>query len=164
MDDEKITINVKDIKAEFKDNPNTKGVDNESKEKTQSEKSDDTYQKIVSRVVDITHHELSEHKNDKRELRTPLLKFVIVILSIQIFLLGGVLFFNRWLLLDTEVIKAFIVSVVAETLGGIMIMIRFAFSSKQELELIQILNSVVSKFKVFAQKDARKESNSKDKD
>lgn len=124
-------------------------VDEQSK-KSQSEISDNTYQAIAQRIVDITEDNLITQDGNKEKLRKPLQSFIMALLSLQFVVLVFVLFLNDSCLhLETDLVKTYIVSVFAETLLGLTIMISFAFSNKEEVQLISILNSVISDFKVF---------------
>ena len=128
---------------------NISKVDEESK-KSQSEISDTTYQKIAQRIVDITEANLKKQEENKKALRKPLQNFITVLLSLQFTVLVLAMFLNDFCLhIEADLIKTYIVSVFAETLLGLTIMISFAFSNKEEIQLISILNSVISEFKVF---------------
>ena len=168
-DDEKIIVNSNSIGVEnleelLSGNTAVSVVDKES-QKDQSEKSDNTYQAITQRIVEITEDNLIAQEDNKAKLRKPLHIFIIVILSIQLLILATILFGNNaWFKFDAEIIKTYIVSVFAETLLGLTVMIRFAFSNKQEVELISILNSVVSDFKVFGTDNKTKENDKNKKD
>ena len=126
-------------------------IDEESRSNTQAEISDNTYQDITKNIVEITKTNLEKQECNKNKLRKPLQIFIIAILSVQLLILAIMLFGNNFFNLDPDVIKTYILSVFAETLLGLTIMIRFAFSNKQEVELISILNSVVSNFKIFGE-------------
>ena len=64
------------------------------------------------------------------------------------------LFLNRKLNLQISdfILNIYIVSVFVETLAGLIIMIKFAFDSKQEVELIKILNAIITNFKKYDEK------------
>lgn len=140
-------------------------VDEESK-KSQSEISDTTYQKIAQRIVDITETNLQKQEENKKTLRKPLQKFIMALLSLQFAVLVLAMFLNDFCLhIEAELIKTYIVSVFAETLLGLTIMISFAFSNKEEVQLISILNSVISEFKIFGtENNTSKNKNNSEKD
>ena len=64
------------------------------------------------------------------------------------------MFFNQELNLQISdfVINVYIVSVFVETLAGLIIIIKFAFDSQQEIELIKILNAFIVNFKKYEEK------------
>lgn len=122
-------------------------------EKDLEKASDKIYREIAKNVVNFTEGHLITQAKNKRELRKYLLPFIIGLLVFQLIALCAMLALNTfWLHLDNSVINTFIVSVFAETLGGLIIMIKFAFDSKQELEMIGILNSVVTNFQKYIRK------------
>lgn len=159
MEGKKITVDAAMFQGKFEDKPNTQNIDRGAQEKTQSELSDDAYQEITKKVISITEEKLTQQANNKEKLREPLQKFISRLLIAQFSALLIILFFNDTCFnLETEIIKTYIVSVFAETLVGFIVMVGFAFSTDQEVELIKILNAVVSNFQVFGNnKDKNKE-------
>ena len=80
--------------------------------------------------------------------------FIIWMLACQYAVLVIIMFLNRvWDLQITDyILSIYIVSVFVETLAGLIIMITFAFDSKQEVELIKILNAIITNFKKYDEK------------
>ncbi len=135
-------------------------VDEKSQKPTQSEISDNTYQDIAKRVVDITEKNLREQEDKKDALRKPLQNFIVAILSIQFVVLVFLMCLNDFCFhLEADIIKTYIASVFAETLLGLTIMISFAFSSKETVQLIKILNAVISDFKVYGSENSKNKKN-----
>ena len=90
----------------------------------------------------------------------PLQQFISGMLFLQFLALLVLLFFNSVCFnLEAEIIKTYIVSVFAETLVGLIVMVKFAFSNDQEVQLMQILNAVVSNFQVFGNNNNRENNN-----
>lgn len=116
--------------------------------------SDRAYRKITEDIIKETSEQLDEQNKAKKPLRLALLIFIISLLSVQFFALVAILFLNqRWGLEVTDfVINVYIVSLFVETLAGLLIMIRFAFNTDQENELIKILNSIIQNFKKYNEK------------
>lgn len=116
--------------------------------------SDKDYRRITEKIIDKTCIQLSAHTEAKKPLRKKLSNFIIFLLSSQFFVLVGILFFNRkWnLQISDFILNIYIVSVFVETLAGLIIMIKFAFDSQQEVELIKILNAIITNFKKYDEK------------
>lgn len=116
--------------------------------------SDKDYRRITEKIIDKTCIQLSAHTEAKKPLRKKLSNFIIFLLSSQFFVLVGILLFNRkWnLQISDFILNIYIVSVFVETLAGLIIMIKFAFDSQQEVELIKILNAIITNFKKYDEK------------
>lgn len=116
--------------------------------------SDRAYRKITEEIIKITGNQLGEHNKDKKPLRRDLLDFVKGLLATQFGVLAFFMLVNDVLPLNISdnVIEVYIVSVFVETLAGLIIMIRYAFDSTQEVELIKILNEIITHFKKYDEK------------
>ena len=116
--------------------------------------SDRDYRKITQEIIEITKGQLEEHNNDKKPLRRDLLDFVKNLLASQFVALVIFILTNSTyeLGISDEVLRTFIISVFVETLAGLIIMIKYAFDSKQEVELIKILNEIITHFKKYEDK------------
>lgn len=116
--------------------------------------SDRDYRKITQSIIDITKTQLEEHNKDKKPIRSNLLNFVRNLLVLQFAALVIFILTNSAyeLGISDEVLRTFIVSVFVETLAGLIIMIKYAFDSKQEVELIKILNDIITHFKKYEEK------------
>lgn len=119
---------------------------------TQDEKSDNAYQKTTDKIVEISRNQLKNQYDSKIELQKNLSRFFSVFLSFQF---GALVIFMvmkgfiKDFKLSDSIILAYMTSVFVESLGAIIIMIKFAFNSEQETEILHILNSVISKFKIY---------------
>lgn len=113
--------------------------------------SDRAYREITKLVITITQEELKKLGKAKQPIREGLRDFIVALLSVQFVVLAIILFTNRvWnLQISDFVINTYTVSVFAETLAGLIIMIKFSFNSEEETKLIQILNSVVERFQKY---------------
>lgn len=116
--------------------------------------SDRAYRKITEDIISITSRQLEEHNNDKKPLRRDLLDFVKGLLAAQFGALVVFILANNALELEIsdEVIRTYIVSVFVETLAGLIIMIKYAFDSTQEVKLIAILSEIIRHFKKYEEK------------
>ena len=116
--------------------------------------SDKDYRRITEKIIDKTCDQLKAHTEAKSPLRKKLSNFIICLLSSQFLVLVGILFLNRkWdLQISDFILNIYIVSVFVETLAGLIIMIKFAFDSQQEVELIKILNAIITTFKKYDEK------------
>lgn len=136
------------------------GIDGEYEEadevdsavQTQDEKSDDAYQKTTDKIVEISKEQLIKQYDSKKDLQKILSIFFVVFIAVQFLLLIVLLLikgFYKDFKLENVVILSYMTSVFVETLGAIIIMIQFAFDSKQETKILSILSSVISNFKVY---------------
>lgn len=116
------------------------------------EKSEDNYMEIARDIVDTSADQLETQNSSKNQLKKLFTQFFIWFLSAQyavlVFLLVLKAFWEDMYLSDTILIT-YITSVFVETLGAIAIMINYAFSSDQEVKILQILNDVISSYKKF---------------
>ena len=116
--------------------------------------SDQDYREITKTIIRKTSAQLEAHTNAKKPLRLILLWFVVALLSAQFVALVFILFFNNaWNLeISDYIINVYVVSLFLETLAGLIIMIKFSFDSKQEVQLIEVLNAIIRHFKKFDDK------------
>lgn len=127
--------------------------DEKIKEKSQDEKSDDSYQNTARKIVNISASQLKSQNKTKTKMQKILLKFFSALLILQFIAIIVILLLkgfsvNLFNLSDT-VILAFITSVFVETLGIVAIMVKNSFNHTQETEIISILNSYISNFKIY---------------
>lgn len=131
---------------------------------TLEEKSDEDYREVTKRVVDITEKNLNKQTEAKDNIRKELLPFIRWFLVLQYTVLCIILVFNDIILhLNTTIITTYIVSVFAETLAGLIIMIKYAFDPKQEVELLKVLNAVVSDYQKVKGTKKDEETTNQDK-
>ena len=108
-------------------------------------KSEDTYRKIALKIVDTSSKQLEEQNTSKNKLKAIFTRFFIIFIGIQYLVLISLLFtkaFVPTLNLSDTVIISYITSVFVETLGAIIVMIKYAFDSKQEVNILEILNGI----------------------
>lgn len=114
--------------------------------------SNEAYEKIVKDVVDFSKENLQDIHTDKQELRSRLVEFCINILGAQLailfFLLICTALFESFAISD-KVLVAIMTSIFVETLGAIIVMIKFAFQAKEEVEMVGILNAVVKNYQKY---------------
>lgn len=122
-------------------------LESETKLKWDNEKK---YLAVVDKIVDTSVEQLNSQNENKTKLRDkffPLFKGLIIaqlVFIIVLTLLQGFCF--TCFEIDPTVLVAVIASVFVETLGVIGVMIKFSFDSKQEVNILQILNGVVEHF------------------
>ena len=115
-------------------------------------KSEGAYIGIANKIVDSATKQLDEQNTSKNSLKKTFTIFFVVLLSMQYVVLAVLLFirtFQCWSLLNDTVIITYISSVFLETLGAVILMIRYAFDSKQETQVLEILNSIISRYQKF---------------
>lgn len=110
------------------------------------------YNKLVSEIINLSKTNLSELRTDKRSLREFFESFFVRIVSAQFMILILLLFLNathtEFNISDT-VLVSFMSSVFVQTLGGIVIMITFAFKSDEEVKIIDILNTFIQTYQKY---------------
>ncbi len=113
--------------------------------------SEDGYRRVVEKIVGITDNELQNQSTSKNPIKKKFTTFFVWFISIQYIALIIVLVLLGFSLikLSETIIITYMTSVFAETLGAVIIMIRYAFNSKQEVELIKILSSAITDYKKF---------------
>lgn len=114
--------------------------------------SEDNYIEIARDIVDVSTNQLNTQNNSKNDLKSRFTTFFTRLLIVQyavlILLLVVKSFWIKASLSDTVVIT-YMTSVFIETLGAIAIMIKYAFSSDQEVSILAILNSIISNYQKF---------------
>ena len=124
------------------------------------QKSEENYIEIVKGVVDFSKDKLNTISKQKDKMRQRLIDFCLQIVIVQLFILFLLLVCGSNVGMSDKVIITFMTAVFVETLGAIIIMIRYAFKSDEEVSIIDILNAVVGRY----QKYHDNESTNKDKD
>ncbi len=120
-----------------------------------SQASEKTYIKIAERIVSVSTFQLNQQNRSKSKLKKAFSRFFIVFLSVQYAVLVAMLAckaFCASMLLSETVIITYITSLFIETLGAVILMIKYAFNSDQEVKILEILNGVISSYKKFNQK------------
>lgn len=115
----------------------------------QSEK---TYSTLATEIVSITKTELEKQEESKQKLKIAFTIFFICFISTQYLVLVALLFikaFVFWIHLNDALILTYMTAVFVETLSAILVMIKYAFSSTQEVKLIDILNNAISKYQKY---------------
>lgn len=115
--------------------------------------SEERYLAIVTNIVDVSQNQLQQQNNSKTNNRKILLKFFVRFLIAQYFVMLLLFAFQGFALwgfeLNDPIVMTYITSVFVETLGAIIIMVKYAFQSDQEVQILKILNGVVEKFQKF---------------
>lgn len=149
------TIGVNDILSgfDFGDDGEYEDVDEIDNEiATQDVRSDNTYQVTAKKIVRASIKQLIDQNSTKNGLRKVLLNSFIWLLFLQLLLIAVLVILSSCSInfnVDKTVLITIITSVFVETLGVIAIMVKYAFDNTQEVEIINILHSYISNFKVF---------------
>lgn len=119
------------------------------------ENSEKEYLKTVNKIVDKSIEQLNDQNKNKTGLRkkffdifASLVFIQLIFIMLIVILQGAVQEFN----VETAVIVAIISSGFVETLGAIILMIKFCFDSNQEVKILEILKGVVEHFQKYKKK------------
>ena len=127
-----------------------KGMDGKAQDLTSE--SEKAYREIARDIVDVSEGQLKEQNDSKSSLKLTFTVFFIVFIIVQYAVMIAFLYAKAFIpgigLSDTIVIT-YITSVFVETLGAIIFMIKYAFDSSQEVNILKILNSVIRYYQKF---------------
>ncbi len=122
------------------------------------ELSEKKYIELVGKVIDISNGQLEIQNINKEGLRGKFTKYFKWLLSIQYLVLVVLLVLNATLnnfnISDT-VFLTYISSVFVETLGVIIIMVKFAYDNKTENQILEVLRAVVGEYKKYKENDKK---------
>ena len=119
------------------------------------QRSEDDYIDIANNIVNTSVDQLKEQNESKRKLKKTFTIFFIIFIGVQylaMLLLFVAKIFLKNMPLSDQIIIVYISSVFVETLGAIVLMIKYAFDSKQETNVLDILNGVISRYQKFSNK------------
>ena len=108
------------------------------------------YRQETKIIIDKSIELLGEEHKGKQKLRKTLSVFFLVLLAVQFLILALILFFNDKI--SNELSITYITSVFVETLGIIVLMVKFAFDNSKEVEIVNVLNSFMSSFQKYNSK------------
>lgn len=114
--------------------------------------SEDAYIHIAEKIVENSCEQLRAQNDDKNELKSKFTGYFVWFITAQYAILVILIFIKAFYTnnnLSDTVIITYITSVFAETLGALVIMIKYAYDSKQEVNILQILNNVIACFQKF---------------
>ena len=131
--------------------------------------SEKDYREIARDIVDTSIEQLNSQNEAKHNLKekftTFFTKFIVTQYIVLVLLIVARMIFGSSNLSD-QVLVVYIASVFVETLGAIVLMIKYAFDSQQETNVLKILNSVIrnyQKFKGDSNNEKKAEKASKNK-
>ena len=127
--------------------------------KSIKDKSEETYLRIVQEVVRDSKWNLATMHEEKLDLRCRLIEFCLHALSVQMIFLIVLLLAHKALELSDGVLSVYMTAVFVETLGAVIVMVKYAFKSDEEVKIIDILNAVVKNFQKYT--DTEKEEKNK---
>lgn len=110
------------------------------------------YIDVAHEIVDTSIKQLDNQNASKATLKQILCIFFMCFIGIQyiaLLVIFALEIFQVGLRLPNEIVIAYITSIFVETLGAIILMIKYAFDSKQETQVLKILNGVISNFQKF---------------
>lgn len=110
------------------------------------------YKTTVRQIIRLSKDNLESLRKDKISLREDFVNFFKQILGIQLTVLIAFLFFNSASVdfdISDKVLITFMSSIFVETLGCIILMIKYAFKSDEEVQIIKTLNAIVQKYQKF---------------
>lgn len=117
-----------------------------------TQKSENYYINITNEIVYSSINQLAEQNDSKNGLKKLFTWFFVIFIGVQyiaMLVMFGFKMFMPWIELSDTVIVAYISSVFVETLGAIVLMIKYAFDSSQETQVLAILNGVISNYQKF---------------
>lgn len=107
------------------------------------------YNEIVGNVVHLSGKQLDKQHEGKEKFRNFFKIFFSIFISAQVVVLVVLLFFRglcaTFYVSDT-LMTSYIVPVFVETLGVVAVMVRFAFDTTQEIQILSTLNGVIQRF------------------
>lgn len=134
----------------------TSHVDTHAMDKSIADAANKKYQETVTNIVDIANAYLRNQQNGKKALRRVFCWFFIILLSVQLVsVIVFMIFAMVWEVSET-LLLTYITSVFVETLSAIVIMIKFAFESKDEVEIIKLLTAIVHNYQFLGQDKTKK--------
>lgn len=126
--------------------------------------SEDHYWKIVTQIYGLSEERLNKQADEKKLLRkvfywtfAPLLIIQFVAIIVLIILNG-----RNVVSVDSTVLTVLVSAMFVETLGAIIVMIRYCFDSSQEVKILEVLNGIVSNFQKFKKGAPNKDKKEKD--
>lgn len=130
------------------------------RDRTETEyESDKGYRDIANEIINISRDHLKFQRDGKKSLRKLfsavfsillLLQFISIVLFISLNAITCCQF-----QISEELLRLYIVSVFVETLSAMAVMLAFAFASKEELNIVSILNNIISSYQKFTLKTER---------
>ena len=142
-----VSLKFDENEISWKDNKSADDIDSNLKKA-----SEDTYREIAEDIVEISASQMKLQNESKNNLKKSFTIFFMIFISIQYLILIIFMFikmFANSVELTDTVLISYITSVFVERIGAIIIMIKYAFDSKQEVEILKILNGVISNFQKF---------------
>lgn len=114
--------------------------------------SEEHYTRITEKIVNISSKQLESQNDNKIELRKTFQVFFTALLSFQIVSVIALVACNASIPafhISDNVLITLMTAVFLETLGAVIAMVKFAFNSEQEVQILKIMNSVISGFQKF---------------
>lgn len=122
--------------------------------------SSESYHAVVSEIVSTAKEQLKGSNREKTGIRTKFLWFFVIMLSLQFASVVAFIFLTATkklgFTISDSLMQIYVGSVFVETLGEVGIMIKFAFDSKDEVKIIELLTAVVNNYQKFRSQDQSK--------
>lgn len=128
-------------------------LDNSVAETRIAEQSDEGYRKLAEKIVRIAEKYLSDKDSKKSSLRQMFAPFFNKLLVGQYIVLVVFILLDAFTFIPFEIseslIHIYIISVFVETLGTISIMLVFAFTTKEEATIVNILTTIIENYQKY---------------
>ncbi len=114
------------------------------------------YREIAKSIVNASLDQLDEQNDSKKDLKNKFYEFFTRFIAVQFAILVAMILIRSIFGADSlsdQIIIVYIASVFVETLGAIILMIKYAFDSSQETSVLKILNGVISNYQKFKNGD-----------
>lgn len=124
------------------------------RDRTETEyESDKGYREITKDIIDVSKEHLEFQRNGKQNLRRLFSIFFSILLILQFISIVVFISLNAatgcQFQISEELLRLYIVSVFVETLSAMAVMLAFAFVSKEELDIVNILNNIIRSYQKF---------------
>lgn len=134
-------------------------IDNNIQDELERE-SNKNYDKVVAEIVDISKKHLNNQNEKKSGIRKKLIWFFIGLLSFQMLAVVTLIALSSVetlsFVISDFLLATFITSVFIETLGAMIIMVSFAFGSKEEVEVVGLLTEVIKNYQKYNRLEKKK--------
>lgn len=115
-------------------------------------RSEENYIDVAHEIVEASTDQLNDQNTSKAKLKKTLCIFFMIFISVQyaaLLAIFGLQIAQVGVPLPNDIIIAYITSIFVETLGAIILMIKYAFDSKQEIQVLKILEGIITNYQKF---------------
>lgn len=116
---------------------------------------ENNYYSIVSQIISVSSKQLENEEDYKKNVRAKFVEFFQRLLCWQFAGLVALLavkgFANNFSISEA-IITTYIVSVFVETLGVVAVMVKYAFDSTHEVQILDTMNQAIREFQKYESK------------